>query len=151
MNAQTGKALIETVAQICRGVIVTVAQICRIGVTVVQICRSRRRHSIAVRRHGSVDRLVEYHSRRISAGSWCGSGDWWLLTSASVLHGATVLDASRLVMFRSAQEKQLISTNVQGYSGDLNSKLVRYSDHGDLFVHYMVGYSNAQYHGSSVF
>ena len=38
------------------------------------------------------------------------------------------------------------------YSGDLNSKLLQYSDDGDLFACQMVHYSDAQYHhGSSVF
>ena len=34
------------------------------------------------------------------------------------------------------------------YSEDVNSKLVWYSDHGDLFAHQMVHYSDAQYHGT---
>ena len=37
------------------------------------------------------------------------------------------------------------------YSGDLNSKLIRYSDKVDLFAHQMVPYSDARYHGSWVF
>ena len=37
------------------------------------------------------------------------------------------------------------------YSGVLNSKIVRCSDHGDLFARPMVCYSDAGYHGSSVF
>ena len=34
------------------------------------------------------------------------------------------------------------------YNGDLNSQLVWYSDHGDLFSRQMVHYSDTQYHGS---
>ena len=36
------------------------------------------------------------------------------------------------------------------YGGDLNSELLRYSDHGDMFAHRMVCNSDAGYHGSSV-
>ena len=34
------------------------------------------------------------------------------------------------------------------YNGDLNSQLVWYSDHGDLFSRQMVHYLDTQYHGS---
>ena len=37
------------------------------------------------------------------------------------------------------------------YSGVLNSEIVWYSDHGDLFARRMVLYSDAGYHGSLVF
>ena len=40
---------------------------------------------------------------------------------------------------------------LEAYSGDLNSRLVQYSDHGDLCPCQMVCYSYARYHGSSVF
>ena len=37
------------------------------------------------------------------------------------------------------------------YSGDLNCKLVWYSDDGDLFALQILWYSDSQYHGSLVF
>ena len=37
------------------------------------------------------------------------------------------------------------------YSSSLKSELDRYSDDGDLFARWMVCYSDARYHGSSVF
>ena len=37
------------------------------------------------------------------------------------------------------------------YVGDLNRKLVQYSNHGDLFNRQMVPYSDALYHDSLVF
>ena len=37
------------------------------------------------------------------------------------------------------------------YSGDLDSKLVQYSDHGDMFDCQMVPNSDARYHDSLVF
>ena len=40
---------------------------------------------------------------------------------------------------------------VKIYSGDLKSKIVRYSDRGDLYYRWMVHYSDAWYHCSSVF
>ena len=45
----------------------------------------------------------------------------------------------------------LAQAKKQENSGDLNSNLVPYSDHGDLFAHRMVHYSEARYDGSSVF
>ena len=33
---------------------------------------------------------------------------------------------------------------------DLNDELVQYSDHGDLFDHQMVCYSDARYNGNGV-
>ena len=41
--------------------------------------------------------------------------------------------------------------SIVSYSGDLNSKQVRYLDHGDLFAHLLVCYSDAQYHDSFLF
>ena len=46
----------------------------------------------------------------------------------------------------------LITQNLETlkFSGDLNSKLVGYSDHGDLLARRMVRYLDAWYHGCSV-